>query len=241
MEQTPASLSIKRLGVFLGAEVTGVDLARPLEPEAAEAIRRAHAEHGVLVLPDQKLGKEDLKRFGCHFGPLSVHPFSTSDPGDPELIVFDNKEGNPPAPTDVWHSDETFREAPPVATALYSRIVPEAGGDTALASMSAVYEGLSERWQRFLTGLEAVHDFKPFRGLFPDDRAGIERLRKYEDMYPPVTHPVVAVHPVTGKKVIFVNPQFTLHIRGMAEDESRMILEMLYRRTLVHEYHYRHR
>lgn len=127
-----------------------------------------------------------------------------------------------------------------MGTALCSKIVPPVGGNTAFASMSAIYESLSDRWQRFLEGLEAVHDFKPFRSLFPDDRAGIEKMRKFEDIYPAVTHPVVTVHPVTGKKVIFVNPQFTLYIKGMAEDESRMILDMLYRKTLVHEYQYRH-
>jgi len=235
------ALSIRRLGVFLGAEVTGLDLAGPLAPPVVEALKQAHAEHGVLVFPNQAIGAEDLKRFGRCFGELSVHPFSTSAADSPELIVYDNKEGNPPAPTDVWHSDETFREVPPMGTALCSKIIPDVGGDTAFASMSAVYEGLSDRWQRFLSGLEAVHDFKPFRGLFASDRAGIERLRKYEDLYPPVTHPVVTLHPVTGRKVLFVNPQFTLCIKGMAEDESRTVLDMLYRKTLVHEYHYRHR
>jgi taurine dioxygenase len=235
------SLSIRRLGVFLGAEVTGVELHRPLEAQTVEALKQAHAEHGVLVFPNQAITSEDLKRFGRYFGELTVHPFSTSTAEAPELIVYDNKEGNPPAPTDVWHTDETFREAPPMGTALCSKIVPDVGGDTAFASMSAVYEGLSDRWQRFLSGLEAVHDFKPFRGLFPRDRAGIERLRKYEDLYPPATHPVVTLHPVTAKKVLFVNPQFTLCIKGMAEDESRTLLEMLYRKTLVHEYQYRHR
>lgn len=244
-EAAPASaagrLQIRRIGVFLGAEVTGLDLTRPLDGDTVEALRQAHAEHGVLVFPDQVISAEDLKRFGRYFGPLSVHPFSTSAADAPELIVYDNKEGNPPAPTDIWHTDETFREAPPMGTALCSKIVPEVGGNTAFASMSAVYEGLSDRWQRFLSGLEAVHDFKPFRSLFPDDRAGIEKMRKFEDVYPAVTHPVVTVHPVTGKKVIFVNPQFTLYIKGMAEDESRMILDMLYRKTLIHEYQYRHR
>jgi taurine dioxygenase len=203
-------------------------------------VRQAHAEHGVLIFPDQDISSDDLKRFGRYFGELSVHPFSTNAADAPELIVYDNKEGNPPAPTDIWHTDETFREAPPMGTALCSKIVPQVGGNTAFASMTAVYEGLSDRWQRFLSGLEAVHDFKPFRSLFPDDRAGIEKLRKFEDKYPAVTHPVVSVHPITGRKAIFVNPQFTLYIKGMAEDESRMILDMLYRKTLIHEYQYRH-
>jgi taurine dioxygenase len=236
-----AALSIRRLGVFLGAEVTGIDLAKPLDAPTVEALKQAHAEHGVLVLPDQRIGAEDLKRFGRYFGELSVHPFSTSSAEAPELIVYDNKEGNPPAPTDIWHTDETFREAPPMGTALCCKIRPDVGGDTAFASMSAVYEGLSDRWQRFLSGLEAVHDFKPFRGLFATDHAGTEKLRKYEDLYPPVTHPVVTLHPVTGRKVLFVNPQFTLYIKGMAEDESRMVLDMLFRKALVHEFQYRHR
>ena len=235
------ALSIKRVGVFLGAEVTGVDLARPLDAPTVAAIKQAHAEYGVLVFPDQRISSDDLKAFGRYFGELTVHPFSTSAADSPELIVYDNKEGNPPAPTDVWHSDETFRECPAMATALCSKIIPEVGGDTAFANMNAVYEGLSGRMQRLLSGLEAVHDFKPFKSLFPNTPEGRARLRHFEDLYPPATHPVVTVHPVTGKKVLFVNPQFTLHIKGMDEDESRLLLDLLFRKTLVHEYHYRHR
>ncbi len=235
------SFNVRRLGVFLGAEVTGLDLTQPLDEATVEELKLAHAEYGVLVFPNQKISSEDLKRFGRYFGSLSVHPFSTSAEDSPELIVYDNKEGNPPAPTDVWHTDETFRECPPMGTALCSKIIPEVGGDTAFASMSAVYEGLSDRMQSFLSGLEAVHDFKPFRGLFPATREGVERLRKFEDLYPPVTHPVVTVHPITGRKVLFVNPQFTLYIKGMAEDESRCLLDLLFRKTLIHEYQYRHR
>jgi taurine dioxygenase len=240
--QEPANtLSVRRLGIFLGAEITGIDLRQSLALQTVEQLKRLHAEHGVLVFPGQRISSDDLKRFGRCFGALTVHPFSTSAADSPELIVYDNKEGNPPAATDIWHTDETFREAPPMGTMLCSKIVPAVGGDTAFSSMSAVWEGLSDRWQRFLSGLEAVHDFKPFRGLFTDDREGRERLRKYEDLYPPVTHPVVTAHPVTGRKLLFVNPQFTLYIKGMAEDESRMVLEMLYRKTLIHEYQYRHR
>ena len=235
-------MEIKRCGVLLGAEVTGIDLAKALDADTIEAIRVAHAEHGVLVFPDQRISSEDLKRFGRSFGPLTVHPFSTSSAESPELIVYDNKEGNPPAATDIWHSDETFRDAPPMGTMLCSKIVPEVGGDTAFCSMSAVYEGLSDRWQRFLSGLEAVHDFKPFKEFFREGGPkAIEQLRKYEDLYPPVTHPVVTLHPVTKRKVLFVNPQFTLGIKGMAEDESRMVLELLYSKTKIHEYQYRHR
>lgn len=232
---------VKRIGVFLGAEVTGVDLTRELPAETVEALKQAHAEHGVLVFPDQKISSDDLKRFGRYFGALSVHPFSTNAADAPELIVYDNKEGNPPAPTDIWHTDETFREAPPMGTILCSKIIPDYGGDTAFCSMTAVWEGLSDRMQSFLSGLEAIHDFKPFRMLFDESPEGKAKLRSYEDRYPPVVHPVVTEHPVTGRKALFVNPQFTLAIKGMEEDESRTLLALLYRKTLRHEYQYRHR
>ena len=232
--------SVRKIGVFLGAEVTNVDLTKPLPTEAVDALKQAHAEHGVLVFPDQKISSDDLRRFGRYFGELSVHPFSTNAADAPELIVYDNKEGNPPAPTDVWHTDETFRECPPMGTILCSKIIPEFGGDTAFASMTAVWEGLSNRMQRLLSGLEAIHDFKPFRMLFDESEEGKARLRKYEDMYPPVVHPMVTEHPITGKKTLFVNPQFTLAIKGMEEDESRTLLNLLYRKTLRHEYQYRH-
>ncbi|MDX1376348.1 MAG: TauD/TfdA family dioxygenase [Burkholderiales bacterium] len=240
-EPQSAAIRVRRLGVFLGAEVSGVDLSRPLEPASVDAIRHAHAEHGVLVFPDQRISGDDLMRFGRCFGELSVHPFSTSSAEHPELIVYDNREGNPPAATDIWHSDETFRECPPMGTALCSKIIPGLGGDTVFCSMAAVYEGLSDRMQHFLSGLEAVHDFKPFKPLFSATPEGRRKLHAYEERYPPVVHPVVRVHPVTGRKAIFVNPQFTITIKGMEESESRALLESLYRRTATLEYQYRHR
>jgi taurine dioxygenase len=236
-----AKINVERVGVFLGAAITGVDLSQPLDAATVEAVRQAHAEHGVLIFPDQKINSADLMRFGRYFGELTVHPFSTSTAASPELIVYDNKEGNPPAATDVWHTDETFRECPPMGTMLCSKVVPKVGGDTAFCSMTAVYEGLSDRMQRHLSGLEAIHDFVPFKTLFAHTQEGRAKLRHYEDLYPPVTHPVVRVHPVTGRKALFVNPQFTLGIKGMEESESRMLLDWLFRRTLIHEYQYRHR
>jgi len=238
--ETSPKLSIRPVGVFLGAEVAGVDLRSPLNDLTVEAIKQAHADYGVLAFPNQSISSDDLMRFGRYFGELSVHPFSTSSTENAELIVYDNKEGNPPLSTDVWHTDETFRECPPMGTILCSKVVPEVGGDTSFASMTAVYDGLSDRMQSYISGLEAVHDFKPFKILFSQTEEGRKRLKRYEDLYPPITHPVVRVHPVTGRKAIFVNPQFTLYIKGMDESESRHLLDFLFERTLIHEYHYRH-
>ncbi len=235
------SLRVRRVGVFLGAEVTGLDLKQPLGDDCIKTLGETLAKHEVLVFPDQKISSGQLMAFGRCFGELSVHPFSTNAEDTPELIVYDNKEGNPPPPTDIWHSDETFREAPPMGTILCSKIIPQLGGDTVFASMTAAYDGLSDRMQQFISGLEAVHDFKPFKALFAQTEEGRRRLRRFEELYPPVTHPVVRVHPVTGRKSIYVNPQFTLCIKGMEERESASLLEMLFRLTAIHEHQYRHR
>ena len=240
-EDITSNFKLKQVGVFLGAEVSGIDLTKTLNEETITFIRNSHAEHGVLIFPNQKICSEDQKRFARYYGELTVHPFSSSTEDAPELIVYDQKEGNPPPPTDIWHTDETFRESPPMGTILCSKIIPDVGGETAFCSMSAVYEGLSDKMQQFLSGLEAVHDFKPFKTLFSKTSEGLKRLRKFEDLYPPSTHPIVTAHPVTGKKILFVNPQFTLHIKGMEEDESRTILDLLFRKTFIHEYQYRHR
>jgi taurine dioxygenase len=193
------------------------------------------------VFPEQSIDSQQLMRFGRYFGELSVHPFSTNAAEQPELIVYDNKEGNPPASTDVWHTDETFRECPPMGTMLCSKVIPQIGGDTVFASMAAAYDGLSDRMQQFISGLEAVHDFKPFKKLFSETEEGRKKLRHFEEIYRPATHPVVRVHPLSGRKVLFVNPQFTLYIKGMEERESQTLLDTLYRQAWIPEYQYRHR
>lgn len=240
-ETTHAAIAVRRIGASLGAEIDGVDLARPLDDVTFAAIDAALVEHEVLVFRDQKITADQQKAFGSRWGALTVHPFAPSDADAPELIVFDNDEKTPPWGTDMWHSDETFRAAPPMGTMLRALIVPEIGGDTLYASMSAAYEGLSDRMQQFLSGLEAVHDFKPFRQLFGDDAMARRKLRAFEDRYPPASHPIVRVHPVSGRKVLFVNRQFTVAIRGMDENEGRTLLETLFRQAEIPEYQYRHR
>jgi taurine dioxygenase len=234
-------VTVRRIGANLGAEVNGVDLRQPVDAATFAAIDAALVEHEVLVFRDQPIDAEQQKAFGRLWGDLTVHPFAPADGDAPELIVFDNDEKNPPWGTDMWHSDETFRAEPPLGTMLRALIVPEIGGDTLYSSMSAAYEGLSDRIQQFLSGLEAVHDFKPFRQLFGDDAEARRKLHSYEDRYPPASHPIVREHPVSGRKVLFVNRQFTVAIKGMDENEGRSLLETLFHQVEIPEYQYRHR
>ena len=234
-----SEITVTRKGAHLGAEVSGVDFSKAQSNSNHTILFDALMENEVLVFPEIDITVEEQSAFGKQFGELSVHPFSPNDADMPELIILDNDGERPPLATDIWHSDETFREVPPMGTILRARIVPEVGGDTVFASMTAAFEGLSERWQCFLTGLEAVHDFKPFRRLYSGDPASRDKLHAMEEQFPNPVHPVVRLHPVTGKKVIFVSPQFTLLIKGMTESESQSILDMLYRLTEVPEYQFR--
>ena len=234
-----AAIGVEKLGVNLAAAIVGLDLRAPLDAAAREAVLAAHAEHGLVLFRGQEISADQLMAFGARFGALTVHPFAPADEVRPALIRFENTAENPPFGTDVWHSDETFRPDPPMGTMLYAKEVPALGGDTVFASMAAAYEGLSDRMQAFVSGLEAVHDIKPFRAIFADTAEDRARLREYERRFPPVAHPVVRVHPVTGRKVLFVNPQFTIRIRDMDERESAALLETLFHQALIPEVQYR--
>ena len=236
-----AGVTVTRTGVHLGAEISSVDLRKPLSDAQFEAIDDALVENELIVFHDQDISSEQLMAFGRRFGPLTVHPFAPNEGKNaPELIKFRNDEKSAPFGTDVWHSDETFRTEPPMATILVAKEVPAVGGDTMFVSMSAAYEGLSDRLQQFISGLEGIHDMKPFRPLFGKSAEEHRRLQEFELKYPPQLHPVVRIHPVSGKKVLFVNPQFTVGINGMEEHESRALLDLLFRQASVPEYQFRH-
>ena len=209
-----AGVTVTRVGANLGAEISGVDLRRPLPDDAFGAIEEALVEHELIIFRGQDITSDNLMEFGRRFGDLTVHPFSPNDEKAPQLIKFRNDETNPPFGTDVWHSDETFRAEPPMATVLCAKEVPAVGGDTMFVSMSAAFDGLSDRMQQFISGLEAIHDLKPFRALFGDSEEDRKNLQHFELLYPPRVHPVVRIHPVSGRKVLFVNPQFTIAIKG---------------------------
>jgi taurine dioxygenase len=236
-----AGVSATSVGVNLGAEVNGVDLRKPLPDAQFKAIEHALVENELIIFRNQDISSDDLLAFGRRFGELTVHPFAPNEGKNaPELIKFRNDEKTPPYGTDVWHSDETFRAEPPMATILVAKEVPAVGGDTMYVSMTAAYEGLSDRMQQFISGLEGIHDMKPFRPLFGKTDEERRKLQHFELMYPPQLHPVVRIHPVSGKRVLFVNPQFTVGINGMEEHESRALLDLLFRQAFVPEYQFRH-
>jgi taurine dioxygenase len=234
----PAPFEIERLGRHLGAEVHGLNLKNGMAPDTFRAFEAALIEHKVLVVRDQHLTTAEHVAISRLFGELEVHPFRPE--GEfPEILVLDNHKDNPVLSTDVWHSDTTFRLNPTKYTILRCQIMPKLGGDTLWANMEIAYKGLSEPIRKMIDGMRAVHDFQNFRVLFkntPEDRA---KLRRMEDLYPNPSHPVVRTHPVTGRKCIYVNPQFTLRIEGLEPEESQAILQVLFAQARVPEYQFR--
>jgi taurine dioxygenase len=169
------------------------------------------------MTPEQHLA------FGRHFGPLHIHPAAPHAPGHPELMVIHADKDSPRANGENWHSDVSCDPEPPLGSILYIRTCPPRGGDTLFASMYAAYDALSERMQRYLEGLTALHDGEPvYRGLYAN--YGVAD----KPDYPRAEHPVVRTHPVTGRKALYVNRGFTRRILGIPRDESEGLLRYLY-------------
>jgi taurine dioxygenase len=240
-EAPGASIEVIRRGATIGAEIRGVDFSHPLDPATVTVIRDALMQHAVIYFRDIDITPELHVAFGRHFGELTVHPFVPHLDGFPEIVVLDNHKDNPVFSTDNWHSDETFRLVPPMGSILRCLRKPDTGGDTLWADMAAVYEGLSDKMQHLISGLEAVHDFKNFRHKFDDlpSRERHAKLAQMEEELPNPVHPLVRTHPITGRKVLFVNEQFTIAIKGMREDESRALLDFLFVQPRIPEYQFR--
>jgi taurine dioxygenase len=229
---------IEPIGATIGAEIHGLDLSHQIDKATAEALKEALVKHKVIYAREQNITTEQHVAFGRLFGDLEVHPFRPEGKF-PEIMVLDNHKDNPVLSTDVWHSDTTFRECPTKYSILRCLVMPETGGDTLWADMCAAHDGLSPEIKQMIASLKATHDFKNFRALFTKSDADLKRLRDMEALYPNPIHPVVRTHPISGKKALFVNPQFTLRINGLKADESDALLRLLYEQAHVPEYQFR--
>lgn len=217
-------MEIKPLTPHLGAEIRGIDLSEPLDNEMFAAIHQAYLDWSVLVFRDQDLSRDDHKAFGSRFGKLHVHPmYKERSGGDPEILVVKTTADSAYTAGDGWHTDVTCDEYPPMGSMLYITETPECGGgDTLFADMYLAYELLSDTMKGMLEGLTAVHD-----GALP--YIGSYKSTPPEGGYPRNEHPVVVKHPETGRKVLYVNSGFTTRIKGLKPNESRALLDMLFR------------
>jgi taurine dioxygenase len=236
-------IQVAPLAGALGAEIFGVDLARDPDEETFAEIHEAFLEHLVIFFRDQVLTPEQQIAFARRFGPPIVDPFIKAPADRPELMVLVKDIHETVAFGNVWHSDSTFMERPPLASFLYSREVPDVGGDTLFANQYLAYESLSAGLRALLDGLRAVHGAASYNQAIAAGRYGPERSMKLRGdevmraaMAAEVEHPVVRTHPETGRKALYVNVAYTLRFVGMAEAESRPLLEFLYAHAVRPEF-----
>jgi taurine dioxygenase len=223
------TLSVTRLTPTIGAVVDGIRINEPLTDATIDDITRALAEHHVIFFRGQTVTPQQHRDFASRFGTLHIHPIYPNHSEAPEIMVLDTDlidlQDNA-----IWHTDVTFSPTPPMGGVLVARVVPPNGGDTLWSSNIAAFEALSSPLQQFLQGLTATHSIAQ---SFPAERFGMtpeaqERLEKAKRTNPPVSHPVVRTHPVSGRKGLFVQDGFTTHINELAAQESRALLTFLY-------------
>jgi taurine dioxygenase len=229
-----------------GALVEGVDLRLPLAVEQVAAIRALWLQYQVLAFPDQQLELEDLERFAQSIGPFGVDPYFGSVPGHPHVAqVRREADEQTPIFAETWHSDWSFLPSPPQATVLYGDVIPPVGGDTLFANQYAAWEALSPSMKSLLQDKRAVHSARRAysrEGMYGERDKGRSMAIRYSDSAMSTQlHPIMRIHPETGRPALFVSMGYTIGIDGMTEAEATPILMELFMHQAQPEFVYRHR
>jgi alpha-ketoglutarate-dependent sulfate ester dioxygenase len=254
VQDQSTAIAVRRVAGNIGALITGVDIAKPLDPPVVTEIRRALLVHKVIFFRGQDLDHETQIAFARQFGDLThAHPHDDAPPEDaPEIFTIDPRRYEQRYGANYqeqfgkrqysyfsgWHTDVTAAVNPPAASILRAQTVPEFGGDTTWTNLVAAYEGLSNPLQRLADGLAAQHRFLAGYKPAADDS---QLARRVNANLLVSNHPVVRVHPETGERALFVNPGFTDHILGVSTVESRRILDLFYEQIARPDYTVRFR
>lgn len=238
--QTPARLTLAPLTPTIGAEVSGIDLAKPLDTDTLAELRAALLDWKVIFFRDQTITTDQHLAFARNFGELEVHPFAPHKPDYPQVLAITHDRDNK-GRENAWHSDVTWRAEPSLGSVLRAVEVPDIGGDTLFADMYAAYEGLTDEVKGKIENATAIHDFAHFRVAMKKRGLTPEQIEAFNAKYPMQEHPVVRTHPETGRKGIYVNVAFTQHIVGLEPEESASLLRHLYAQAAIPEYQCRFR
>ncbi len=235
-------IEVKRIAGGCGAEIAGVDLTRPPGEAVVGEIRRAIVDNLVVFFRGQTaMSDTDQVRFASCFGNFGRDPFVEGEETHPNVlkVAKEADEGAKPTFGGNWHSDWSFLETPPAFTFLHARELPPHGGDTMFANQYLAYETLSGGLRRTLDGLRAVYWAKSYAkgGAFHDNRnARSMKVRHDESAMAEMIHPVVRVHPESGRRALYVNGAYTVRFEGMSERESLPLLEFLYGHSVRPEF-----
>jgi taurine dioxygenase len=240
-----AKVTVRPTGAALGADIEGVDLAKPLQPETVAAIKAAWLDHLVIRLRGQSISDEQLMAFSAHFGELDWAPIAAQKhkvKGEDRWVeqalegrqyvaiisnVIENGKaiGALGAYESIWHTDMSYNPEPPCASALYALEIPPSGGDTGFANMYRAYETLSDEMKRRVEGLVCRHDAS--RNSAGELRRGFKEVTDPRET-PGADHPIVRTHPETGRKALFLGRRRNAYIQGLELEESEQILDALW-------------
>ena len=225
-------------------EITGLDLCSGLDEQTKQLLTRAHQTYPVLAIRNQSLDTETFMAFGAIFGDFEIdhHVPQFQDSDHKEVVYLTNrdKDGKPdPASADrgaAWHADSTYKENPCAHTVLYAMEMPGHGAGTLFADMYQAYATLPQNLKDVVEDHQAKHKF----AAGPAVGGVIPMTKEQDEMHPPVTHPMVHIHPATGRKALYVNPLHTYGIVGMEQDEAAPLLDALFAHALKPEFRYHH-
>ena len=236
------TISLRPLSYALGAEVQGVDLAKPLSNSEFDQIHRAFLERGILLFREQKITREQHIAFSRRFGELDTHDSLPRDrhPDYPELLLVTNIPKANGAPSDskytgqLWHSDMSFTLVPSLGSLLRGITIPPVGGDTMFTNMYMAYDTLSDGMKKMIDGLHGIHT-----GSRKIVDLSTDRAAEQKKLNPPIAQPVVRVHPETGRKALYIGEKVSC-FAGMTEEESRPLIDYLVRHATRPQFVYRH-
>jgi taurine dioxygenase len=239
MTTTATDLHVRPLSPTIGAEIHGVDCSTDLPDTVVAAIRWIWLERLVVFFPDQHLDDEAQIAFARRFGALTEsHPVEARVVEQEEIHTIDSAKDR----TNFWHTDITFMRRPAMGSMLRASVVPDAGGDTMWSNTRAAYETLAEPLRRLCDELDAYH-YEPFYAQAVAEGHGNVWEGKKLTRLLPALHPVVRVHPETGRKNLFVNPKFTVSVKDLPEVQGAGLLRLLYDHmtdpAFVVRYHWR--
>jgi taurine dioxygenase len=229
-------MRVRRIAGALGAEIEGIDLAQPLNDATIAEIRAAWLEHLVIFFRDQALDPRQLVEVARRFGEVIDYPFLKGLEEAPDVVAVIKRENETVNFGGVWHSDTLYLPAPPMATLLIARELPPRGGDTLFANAYRAYETLSGGMRTLLAPLRAINS----SAKADVSRTREDRLRESAssdgDRVFEAEHPVVRVHPETGRPALYVNPAHTVRFSDMTEAESAPLLDFLFRHQTQGEF-----
>ncbi len=236
------SVTVRPLSHALGAEILGVDLAKPLSNAQFDQIHRTFLEKGILLFRDQEITREQHIAFSRRFGELDTHESLPRDrhPDYPELLLVTNIPKGNGKPSDSnytgqqWHSDLSFTPVPSLGSLLRGITIPPVGGDTMFTNMYLAYATLSGGMKKLIEGLHAIHTGSRKIVDLSSDRATEQRK-----LNPPIAQPVVRVHPETGRKALYVGDKVSCFV-DMTEEESRPLIDYLVKHATRPQFVYRH-